>query len=371
MISNIPYENLKNVNSEFELEFKGKFSDFLLSGWCILGKEVENFENEYADYCNAQYCIGVANGLDALVIGLRSLDFPNNSEILVPSNTYIASILAIINAGHTPILVEPNIHTYNLNPALIIEKITPKTKAILVVHLYGQPAEMDKIVEIATKYQLEIIEDCAQAHGAKINDQVVGTFGKIGAHSFYPTKNLGALGDAGAITTNDKVLYEKIKALRNYGSEKKYYNKYLGFNSRLDELQATFLRIKLQKLNQINKHKRHLATLYDEHLTKDVIKTQVISNCYHVYHIYNVRTKLRDELKKYLFNLGISTEIHYPVSPNLQEGYHHLFKNKSYPIGEEIHKTTLSLPISYSTTKSQVLEVCSAVNSFFKQNGLC
>ena len=371
MNSNIPYENLKNVNSEFELGFKEKFNQFLLSGWYILGKEVENFEYEYANYCNAKYCIGVANGLDALVIGLISLGFPINSEIIVPSNTYIASILAIVNAGHIPILVEPNINSYNIDPALIIEKITTKTKAILVVHLYGQPAEMDEIIEIATKYQLEIIEDCAQAHGAKLNNRVVGTFGKIGAHSFYPTKNLGALGDAGAITTNDKSLYEKIIALRNYGSEKKYFNKYLGFNSRLDELQAAFLRIKLQKLNHINQHKRLLAVLYDEQLTNELIKPHVSTNCYHVYHIYNIRTKLRNELKKYLLNLGISTEIHYPVSPNLQEGYQHLFKDQRYPISEEIHQTTLSLPISYSTTENQVLEISEAVNSFFLQTEQC
>jgi len=241
----IPYENLNILNKEFEIEFQEKFKQFLDKGWYILGNEVKAFEESYAQYCGTTYCIGVANGLDALILGLQVFDFPKKSEIIVPSNTYIATILAIINAGHIPVLVEPDPITYNINPDAIEAKITTKTKAIMIVHLYGQICQMDKIMALSSKYNLEVIEDCAQSHGANFDGKRAGSFGKIGAHSFYPTKNLGALGDAGAITTSDFDLYEKLKALRNYGSEKKYYNKYIGLNSRLDELQAAFLNVKL------------------------------------------------------------------------------------------------------------------------------
>ena len=230
----IQYENLHNLNKEFEIKFREKLNSFLEKGWYVLGNEVQEFEEKFAEYCNAKYCIGVANGLDALELALLSFGFPSNSEIIVPSNTYIATILAIINSGHIPVLVEPNIHTYNIDETLIENAITEKTRAILVVHLYGQVAQMDIICKITKKYNLEIIEDCAQAHGARLNGQMVGTFGKIGAFSFYPTKNLGALGDAGGIITNDEKIFDKLKALRNYGSEKKYFNKYIGKNSRLD-----------------------------------------------------------------------------------------------------------------------------------------
>ena len=243
----IPYENLNLLNKEFEDKFKSQFDEFLNKGWYIMGEGLSRFESSFAAYNKAKFCIGVANGLDALEIGLQVFDFPKDSEIIVPSNTYIATILAIINVGLKPVLVEPDLVTYNINPNLIEQAITLKTKAIMVVHLYGQVAPMEKIVLLAKKYNLEIIEDCAQAHGATINHQKVGTFGNIGCFSFYPTKNLGALGDGGAIITSDENLYLKIKALRNYGSEKKYYNKYVGRNSRLDELQAIFLNEKLNE----------------------------------------------------------------------------------------------------------------------------
>ncbi len=362
----IPYENLNILNKEFEPLFQEKFKQFLDKGWYVLGNEVKVFEESFAKYCGTRYCIGVANGLDALILGLQVFDFPKKSEVIVPSNTYIATILAIINAGLVPVLVEPDINTYNINPDLIETKITSKTKAIMIVHLYGQICQMDKIVEIAKKYQLEIIEDCAQSHGATFNGKKAGSFGKIGAFSFYPTKNLGTLGDAGAITTSDIKLYEKLKALRNYGSEKKYYNKYIGLNSRLDELQAAFLNVKLTHLDKITNHKLELSNLYDNGLTNKVIKPILASDYSHVYHIYNIRTDRRDELKSFLLENGINTEVHYPVSPNNQEGYQEYFAGTTFAISEEIHKTTLSLPISYATKEEEVKIVIEKINSFFE-----
>lgn len=363
----IPYENLNLLNKEFEEDFKLKFQAFLDKGWYILGNEVKQFEEQFAAYCGAKYAVGVANGLDALQLGLQVFDFPLKSEILVPSNTYIATILAIINSGHIPVLVEPNSKDYNIDPELLEKHITEKTKAIMLVHLYGQIAQMDKIMAVASKHNLEVIEDCAQAHGASFNNKKAGTFGKIGAFSFYPTKNLGALADAGAIVTSDEVLYEKLKALRNYGSEKKYYNKYIGVNSRLDEIQAAFLNVKLPHLDKINNHKRKLANLYNSGLTDKVVKPVEIENGFHVYHIYNIRTDKRDELKAFLLERGINTEIHYPVSPNHQEGYQHFFSDMKFPISEEIHQTTLSLPISYATKVEEVESVIKEINTFFKE----
>lgn len=361
----IPYENLHLLNKKFEQEFKDKFTSFLKKGAYVLGNEVKQFEENFANYCRSPYCVGVANGLDALEMGLQVFDFPAQSEIIVPSNTYVATILAIINVGHVPILVEPNLETYNIDEHKIEEKITSKTKAILVVHLYGQMANMNAITTIATKYNLEIMEDCAQAHGAKFNNKTAGTFGKIGAYSFYPTKNLGALGDAGAIITYDKAIYEKLIALRNYGSHKKYYNKYIGRNSRLDELQANFLNVKLPFLDEMNTHKRKLATLYDLHLANDVVKPNPLQNAHHVYHIYNIRTEKRDELKQFLLENGIHTEIHYPVSPNHQEGYQNYFSGQNFPISELIHQTTLSLPISFANTTQDIAIVIEKINLFF------
>jgi dTDP-4-amino-4,6-dideoxygalactose transaminase len=362
----IEYENLNLVNKKFEVEFQEKFKNFLDKGWYILGNEVSIFEKNFAKYCGAKYCVGVANGLDALILGLQVFNFPENSEIIVPSNSYIATILAIIKAGHIPVLVEPNIETYNIDYDLIESKITSKTKAIMIVHLYGQICEMEKIVKIANKFNLEIIEDCAQAHGAKSNGSFVGTFGKIGAYSFYPTKNLGALGDAGAIITSDTALYEKLKALRNYGSEKKYHNKYIGLNSRLDEIQAAFLNVKLPFLDEITNHKIKLAKIYNNHLTNKVIKPIFADDFSHVYHIYNIRCQNRDKLKQYLLENGILTEIHYPVSPNNQDGYKQLFEGQNFNISEKIHQTTISLPISYATTEDDVKTIIETINQFFE-----
>jgi dTDP-4-amino-4,6-dideoxygalactose transaminase len=361
------YENLNLLNKEFEEDFKIKFQSILDKGWYILGNEVLYFEEAFAKFCNAKYCVGVANGLDALELSIKALELPPYSEIIVPSNTYIASILAIINTGHIPILVEPNINTYNIDPDLIIDKLTNKTKAILVVHLYGKIAEMNKIIEISKNYNLKIIEDCAQSHGAKLNNIFAGCFGDLGAFSFYPTKNLGSLGDSGAIVTNNHDLYLKLQSLRNYGSEKKYYNKYIGVNSRLDEIQAAFLNVKLPYLNKINEHKKSLAIIYNNSLTSKVIKPISIFDDSHVFHIYNIRTNRRDELKNYLQDKNIFTEIHYPVAPNKQEGYINSLIKQITPISDEIHNTTLSLPISYANSVSDVEIVISEVNNFFNK----
>jgi len=359
----IEYENLQKLNQPFFNEFTKSFSETLNSGWYILGNNVTQFETEFANYCGTSYCVGLNSGLDALVLAIKALNLPEKSEIIVPSNTYIATILAILQNNHIPVLTEPNIDTYNISPAEIEKKITKKTKAILVVHLYGKLAEMDKISEIAKKYNLKIIEDAAQAHGAMLQNKRAGNWSDVAAFSFYPTKNLGALGDAGAITTNSKEIAEKISALRNYGSQKKYYNKYIGFNSRLDEMQAGFLSVKLKYLDEINKHKRKLAKIYQENLSEKYIKPIRDDKYFDVFHIYNIRHENRDELKKYLLNNNVKTEVHYPLAPHKQEAMQGLIKD-SFPISEKIHETTLSLPISYFHTEEDIFKVVEIMNKY-------
>lgn len=362
----IEYENLQKSNAPFFKEFQSKFSNFLQRGVFILGENVLNFENEFAEYVGSKHCIGVASGLDALILALKALDLPKDSEVIVPSNTYIATILSILYNDLKPVLVEPNPQTYNIDPLKIQEKITSKTKAILVVHLYGKACEMDAILDLAKQYNLYLLEDCAQAHGATYKNQQVGTFG-IGCFSFYPTKNLGALGDAGGITTNDQALADKLRALRNYGSRQKYINQYIGQNSRLDELQASFLRIKLRSLDRIIEHKRELASLYLQEL-KDIFICPIVQEDYFdVYHIFNIRHTKRNALKQYLSQHGISTEIHYPIPPHQQEAMKNILKG-DYPISEEIHQSTLSLPISYATTKEEVLKVIEILKNFNREN---
>ena len=358
----IEYESLKKVNEPFFEEFKKSFANTFESGWYILGKNVENFEKGFAAYNNSKHCIGVASGLDALVLSLKAFDFSEGSEVIVPSNTYIATILAIVHNNLKPVLVEPDIRTYNIDPDRIEEKITPKTKAIMPVHLYGKVCNMDPTLEIAKKYDLKIIEDCAQAHGATYKNQTAGTFG-VGAFSFYPTKNLGALGDSGAIITNDDELAQKLRKLRNYGSGIKYYNEYVGYNSRLDEMQAGFLSIKLAKLNEINDHKRKLVKIYLENLKDEFIKPVVDSDYYDVYHIFNIRHPKRDELKEFLLNNGIKTEIHYPAAPHKQVAMQGIIEG-DYPISEKIHNTTLSLPISYCHTEDHIYKTIEVLNKF-------
>ena len=358
----IEYENLGRTNKSLEKEYKECFSSFLESGWYVLGKEVRTFEESFAGYCGVKHCIGVASGLDALMLALRIYDFPQGSEVLVPSNTYIATILSILQCGLKPVLVEPDIRTYNIDPLKIEEHISEKTKAIMVVHLYGKACEMTSIMQLAGKYNLQLIEDCAQAHGAKYKGQKVGTFG-TGAFSFYPTKNLGALGDAGAITTNDSKADSVFRALRNYGSNIKYQNDYIGYNSRLDEIQAALLNVKLKHLDEINAHKRKLAQIYIEGLKEDFIKPIVTSDCFDVYHIFIVRHPKRDMLKEYLLKNEVKTDIHYPIPPHRQKAMQGILKGE-YPISEEIHRTTLSLPISYGHSESDVYRVVEIMNKF-------
>jgi len=360
----IEYENLKKLNQGFFKDYCKSFTKTLESGWYILGNNVANFENEFAQYCNTNYASGVASGLDALILTLNSFNFPKNSEIIVPSNTYIATIISIVRNDLKPILVEPDISTYNIDPKKITEHITKKTKAILVVHLYGKCAEMNPILEICQKNNLKLIEDCAQSHGAKYKNKLAGSFGDFGAFSFYPTKNLGAIGDGGAITTSNEELIRKIKKLRNYGSEKKYYNDEIGYNSRLDEIQAGFLSIKLKKLNQINQHKRNLARLYLDNLKDDFIKPTTHKDYFDVYHIFNIRHPKRDKLREYLLENNIKTEIHYPVPPHKQKAMIGILNNKTYKISEEIHNTTLSLPISYCHSKNDIEKVIEVMNKF-------
>ena len=360
----IDYENLGKVNQPFFEEYRQAFDDVLNSGWYILGNSVKNFEKEYCDYCGSAHCVGVANGLDALILSLKAFGFAPGDEVIVPSNTYIATILSIVHNQLKPVLVEPDIATYNIDTGKIEEKITPKTRAIMVVHLYGKMCDMDSINAIAARHQLKVIEDCAQAHGAKYKNKKAGNWGDLGAHSFYPTKNLGAIADAGAVTCNEESLKEKIATLRNYGSKVKYYNEVVGYNSRLDEVQAAFLSVKLKRLDQINEHKRKLSCLYATGLKSDFIKPFVHPDYYDVFHIYNIRHPKRNELKEYLLKHDIKTEIHYPVAPNKQEAMKGILDKISTPLAEEIHQTTLSLPISYCHTEQDIARVIEVMNKF-------
>jgi dTDP-4-amino-4,6-dideoxygalactose transaminase len=359
----IDYENLGKLNQPFFEAYRKKFDETLASGWYILGNNVASFEKEYAAYLGSKHCIGLASGLDALSLALRCFDFEPGMEVIVPSNTYIATILAIVQNGLTPVLVEPDIATYNIDPKRIEEKISARTCAIMVVHLYGKCCKMDDILAITQKHNLKLIEDCAQSHGAKYKNGVSGTFGDFGAHSFYPTKNLGALGDAGAATTENDSLAEKMRGLRNYGSKVKYVNEYVGFNSRLDEIQAGFLSVKLEALGRITEHKRMLAGLYHEQLKNDFIKPVVDSDYFDVYHIYNIRHPKRDALRAYLLDNEIKTEIHYPISPVKQKAMEGIIKGE-FPVSEEIHATTLSLPVSFYHTAQDVEKVITVLNAF-------
>lgn len=360
----IEYENLRKLNAPFMESYVEQFKKVNESGWYILGNEVRKFETDFASYCHTSYCAGVANGLDALIISLKAFGFRAGSEVIVPSNTYIATILSILHCGLKPVLVEPDINTYNIDPARIEQSVTPRTVAIIVVHLYGKCCDMDPILSIIERHRLKLIEDCAQAHGAKYKGRLAGSFGHYGAFSFYPTKNLGALGDAGAVVTADEELSIRARRLRNYGSEKKYYNEVIGLNSRLDEIQATFLNIKLKHLGNINTHKRKLAEIYFRELKDNYVKPVVDSDYWDVYHIYNIRHPERDRLREFLVKKGIGTEVHYPVPPHEQKAMAGLFENERYPISSEIHSTTLSLPISFFHSETDVFRVVEALNSF-------
>jgi len=364
----IPFLDLKKLNAQYRDELIEACTRVIDSGWYILGKEVEEFEKEFANYCGTKYAIGVGNGLDALTLILRAYKelviLSNGDEVIVPANTYIASILAITNNNLTPVLVEPNVDTYLIDPDKIEENITPKTKAIMVVHLYGQTCEMDKINEIAKKYNLKVIEDSAQSHGAYYKDKRSGNLADASGFSFFPGKNLGALADAGAITTNDDQLVEVLKALRNYGSHKKYENIYKGVNSRLDEIQAAILRVKLKYLDEEIERRRKIARFYLENIKNDnIILPKVREDNNHVWHLFVIRTEKRDKLQKYLLDKGIHTLIHYPIPPHKQVAYKE-WNNKSYPITEKISKEVLSLPISGILTLEEAEKIVKVVNEF-------
>ncbi len=359
----IEYENLKKANEKFFDEYRRSFDATLDSGWFILGNAVKRFEEEFARFNASRHCIGVANGLDALILSLRALKFEPGSEVIVPSNTYIATILSILQNNLTPVLVEPDIRTYNIDPEKIETAVTSKTRAIMVVHLYGKSCDMDPIMTTAKKHRLTVIEDCAQSHGAQYKGRMTGTFGH-GAFSFYPTKNLGCLGDGGAVITDDDEFARAIRMLRNYGSEKKYYNDVVGYNSRLDEVQAGFLSVKLSHLDAITVHKKTLAALYQEGLKSDFITPVVHPDYSDVFHIYNIRHPKRDALKEYLLKHEIKTEIHYPVPPHKQIAMKDILGNQNFPISAEIHATTLSLPISFCHTKEEVIRVIETMNAF-------
>ena len=360
---NIYFENLNKTNNFFIKKFKKKYNEFVVDGHYILGKNLSSFENNFAKYVDKKYCIGVGNGLDALTIALKALNLPKNSEVIVASNAYIACLVSIVNADLKPVLVEPDILTYNLDANLIKAKITKKTKVIMAVHMYGKPCDMVEIQKITQANRIYLLEDCAQSHGASHMGKMTGSFGHLSCFSFYPTKNLGCLGDGGAIMCNNKGLETKLKMMRNYGSVKKYYNDIFGQNSRLDELQASFLNIKLKYLDKINLHKIKLAKIYNDNLSDKFIKPIIQANENHVFHIYNIRHDDRGRVKSYLKKNNIQTEIHYPIPPSKQKIFKNLFLER-FPISEEIHRTTLSLPISYSHTKKDILKVIEVLNRF-------
>jgi len=365
----IPFLDLKKINATYETDFQVKMKMVLDNGWYILGEEVKAFESNFASYCGSKYCIGVGNGFDALTLIFKGYillgELQKGDEVIVPANTYIATILAILEADLIPVLVEPKLETYNLDPDLISEKISSKTKAVLAVHLYGQLAEMEGINTIAAKYNLLVVEDAAQSHGAISNQKTIIENQKSSvAYSFYPGKNLGALGDGGAIITNDSALAKIIFSLRNYGSETKYYNDYAGVNSRLDELQAAFLNVKLPHLDTENEQRRTIARRYLAEIKNDKIqlpKWDLSNN--HVFHLFVIRTENRAELQKYLLENGIQTVIHYPIPPHKQKALPD-YNAQSFPITEKIHETVLSLPISPVLTAEEVTFIIAILNKY-------
>jgi dTDP-4-amino-4,6-dideoxygalactose transaminase len=365
----IPFLNFKGIHEQIRSEMMQAFCEVYDSNWYIMGAKLDKFEKEYAKLNQSQYCVGVSNGLDALILSLQALGIGINDEVIVPSNTYIASVIAVTNLGAIPIFIEPRKDTYNINPDLIEEKITKKTKAIMPVHLYGQACEMDKIMEVANAYNLLVIEDNAQAHCSSYNNKLTGSFGHANGVSFYPAKNLGALGDAGAVTTNIKDVSEKIKALRNYGSQKKYHNKYLGLNKRLDEMQAAFLSVKLKYIDLWTKERKKIAKKYNSLLSDtSLILPQIAEKADHVYHLYVVRCNKRDALECYLNQNGIGTLIHYPIPPHLQDAYKYLnYKEGDFPIAEELAKTSLSLPLWIGMKEDDIQYIANHIKKFLNE----
>lgn len=360
----IKFLDLHKINERYRNELDARIKEILDSGWYLQGRQNEEFSKHFAEFCGAKYALGVANGLDALNLIIKAYGFGPGDEIIVPANTYIATILAISENGCTPVLVEPDINTYGINPELIEEKITPHTKAIMVVHLYGQAVPMQKIWELAQKHNLKVIEDAAQAHGAEYQGRRAGNLGDAAGFSFYPGKNLGAMGDAGAVTTNDEALYNKIKAIANYGSDRKYHHIYKGTNSRLDEFQAGILDVKLQYLEADNNKRREIARYYRGNIKNPLITLpQAYDEKAHVWHVFVVRVKERERFQQYLDDNGIQTVIHYPTAPHKQDAYQE-YAALSLPITEQIHREVISLPISPVMTQEEIETVVRVVNEF-------
>ncbi len=357
--------NLMPLFLNYQAELEQAALEVLRSGWYVLGKNVQLFEEEFSQYLGVKHVVGLANGMDALEIAIKALGIGKDDEIIVQSNAYIACVLTITKNHSKPVFVEPD-QFFNLDADKIEQAITKKTKAIMVVHLYGQTANMEKICQIAQKHNLKIIEDCAQSHGSLFNNQMSGTFGDIGCFSFYPTKNLGAFGDAGAICTNNQALAEKIKIYRNYGSQKRYYNQVEGYNSRLDEIQAALLRVKLKYLNEINQEKTSIANHYLNKIkNKNIILPKVLTKSSSVWHQFVIKCQTRDKLMQYLHSKGIETIIHYPVPPHLQECYNYLnYHQGDFPIAENDAKNILSLPIYNGMTKKEINYIVDIINQY-------
>lgn len=368
MANKIPFLDLSRVNIPFQKDIDEAILRVSHSGWYIRGKECQNFEKEFASYCQSKHCVGTANGLDAIRLIFSAYIemgvFKCGDEVIVPANTYIASILGLTASGLKPVLVEPELKTYNIAPSRIEEKITPRTKAILAVHLYGQVCEIDKINEIALRHNLKLIDDAAQAHGAELSGNRVGNLCNATAFSFYPTKNLGALGDAGAITTNDTKLAETIRTLANYGSSKKYISKYKGINSRLDDMQAAILSAKLKNLDNYIAEKRRIANLYLNNIQNtNIVLPQFRELKNHTFHLFVIRSSKRNLLQKYLLNNGIETQIHYPIPPHKQQAYKE-WNNLTFPITEKIHNEVLSLPLFYGMKNYEHEKIVEIINNW-------
>jgi dTDP-4-amino-4,6-dideoxygalactose transaminase len=364
----IPFLDLKAINNQYADELKEACSRVIDSGWYIMGNELHAFEQEFADFCGAKYSIGVANGLDALVLTLRAWKelgkLKDGDEVIVPANTYIASILAISENKLTPVLVEPDLATFNLTVEGIAKSITVKTKVILPVHLYGQISPMREIMQLARQHELLVLEDCAQSHGAMIDGKKAGTWGDAGAFSFYPGKNLGALGDAGAVTTNDDELSDVIRALRNYGSHEKYKNKFKGVNSRLDEIQAAMLRVKLRYLSSETQARQNVAKQYLDGINNPLITLpEVVNPVGHVWHLFVIKTSQREKIANYLTANGVQSLVHYPIPPHKQDAYKE-WANKSYPISEQIHEQVLSIPMSPVMSSADINSIIEIINKW-------
>lgn len=361
----VPFSILERQYKMYQEEYENKALKVLRKGWYILGEETEKFEKEYASYTGTKYSLGIDNGLNALVLAFRALNIGPGDEVIVQGNTFIATVMGITKNGAVPIFVEPD-KFYNIDIEKIEEKITEKTKAICIVHLYGQATKMDKVLELCKKYNLKLVEDCAQAHGAEFNGQKVGSFGDIGCFSFYPGKNLGCFGDGGAITTNDEEIYKRIKMLRSYGSEKKYHHIEVGYNARLDELQAGLLRVKLSHLSELTKERENIVQRYLTEIKNPLIKLPKLrENCTHVWHLFVVKVEDRDKFQKYLEENGIGTVIHYPIPPHLSEAYKYLgYKVGDYPITEDYANTVISLPLYNGMTKEEIDYVVKKINEY-------